>query len=98
LGARDVLVINDTRVIPARLYAEPKGQMKNRIELLLTRQLPSSSDAQMWEAWCKPAKRVKVADQLRFSPLLTATVMSGEKRSWSATFTRLAGLHHASHI
>jgi len=72
LGPRDVLVINDTRVIPARLYAEPKGQMKNRIELLLTKQL----DSQMWEAWCKPAKRVKAEDQLRFSPLLTATVMA----------------------
>ena len=72
LGPRDVLVINDTRVIPARLYAEPKGQMKNRIELLLTKQL----DDQMWEAWCKPAKRVKAEDQLRFSPLLTATVMA----------------------
>src|SRR5438445_608045 len=34
----DVLVINDTRVIPARLYAKPKGEMKKRIEFLLTRQ------------------------------------------------------------
>jgi S-adenosylmethionine:tRNA ribosyltransferase-isomerase len=87
LGARDVLVINDTRVIPARLYAEPKGQMKNRIELLLTRQL----DDQMWEAWCKPAKRVKTADRLRFSPLLTATVMA--KRDDGTIVVRFEGPH-----
>jgi S-adenosylmethionine:tRNA ribosyltransferase-isomerase len=87
LGARDVLVVNDTRVIPARLYAEPKGQMKNRIELLLTRQL----DDQMWEAWCKPAKRVKTADQLRFSPLLTATVMA--KRDDGTIVVRFEGPH-----
>ncbi|HKR65192.1 MAG TPA: S-adenosylmethionine:tRNA ribosyltransferase-isomerase, partial [Thermoanaerobaculia bacterium] len=29
LNAGDVLVLNDTRVIPARLFAKPKGQMKN---------------------------------------------------------------------
>jgi S-adenosylmethionine:tRNA ribosyltransferase-isomerase len=91
LGARDVLVINDTRVIPARLYAEPKGQMKNRIELLLTRQLPSSSDAQMWEAWCKPAKRVKAGDQLRISPILTAAVMA--KRDDGTVVVRFEGPH-----
>jgi len=87
LGARDVLVINDTRVIPARLYAEPKGQMKNRIELLLTRQ----SDDQMWEAWCKPAKRVKAGDQLRFSPILTAAVMA--KRDDGTVVVRFEGPH-----
>jgi S-adenosylmethionine:tRNA ribosyltransferase-isomerase len=87
LGARDVLVINDTRVIPARLYAEPKGQMKNRIELLLTKRL----DDQMWEAWCKPAKRVHVSDQLRFSPLLIAIVM--DKRDDGTIVVRFEGPH-----
>src|ERR1041385_1297685 len=87
LDPRDVLVINDTRVIPARLYAEPKGQMKNRIELLLTKQL----DDQMWEAWCKPAKRVHMNDELRFSPLLTAHVMA--KRDDATTVVRFDGPH-----
>ena len=40
LDASDVLVINDTRVIPARLYAQHR-----RIEFLLTRQL----DERTWE-------------------------------------------------
>jgi S-adenosylmethionine:tRNA ribosyltransferase-isomerase len=71
LGAGDVLVINDTRVIPARLYAEPKGQMKQRIELLLTRQ----RDPMTWETWCKPARRVRPGDRLRFSDSLSAEVL-----------------------
>src|ERR1700692_524984 len=35
----DVLVINDTRVIPARLFAKPKGGMSRPIEILLTRRV-----------------------------------------------------------
>ncbi len=67
----DVVVINDTRVIPARLFAEPKGQMKRRIEVLLTRQL----DANTWETWANPARRIRGGDDLRFSDRLTARVV-----------------------
>jgi len=70
LGPRDVVVINDTRVIPARLYARPKGQMKNPIEFLLTRK----RDEETWETWCKPAKRLRAGDRVIFSERLTATV------------------------
>jgi S-adenosylmethionine:tRNA ribosyltransferase-isomerase len=71
LSPGEVLVINDTRVIPARLYARPKGQMKNPIEFLLVRQ----RDALTWEAWCKPAKRVRAGDQVTFSDKLAAHVL-----------------------
>lgn len=81
----DVLVINDTRVIPARLYAKPKGQMKNLIEFLLTRQL----DDVMWESWCKPAKRVHIGDRVEFSEALAATVM--EKRDDGTVVIRFEG-------
>ena len=67
----DVLVINDTRVIPARLFAEPKGNMTRRIEVLLTRQLEPS----LWEVWLNPAKRVREGDILRFSPALAGRVV-----------------------
>lgn len=71
LAPRDVLVINDTRVIPARLYARPKGQMTNPIELLLTRQREDGT----WETWCRPAKRVRPGDVVTFSDTLTAEVL-----------------------
>ena len=70
----DVVVINDTRVIPARLFADPKGQMQRRIEVFLTRQI----DERTWEAWANPAKRLHDNDELRFSDQLTARVV--EKR------------------
>jgi len=66
----DVLVINDTRVIPARLFARPRGLMKNPIELLLTRQREEGT----WETWCRPAKRVRAGDRLVFSDTLAAEV------------------------
>ncbi|HET8797232.1 MAG TPA: S-adenosylmethionine:tRNA ribosyltransferase-isomerase, partial [Thermoanaerobaculia bacterium] len=75
LGARDVLVLNDTRVIPARLFARPKGQMKNPIEFLLTRQ----RDAQTWETWCRPAKRVKRGDVVTFSDALQAEIVEKDE-------------------
>lgn len=75
LGDRDVLVINDTRVIPARLFAQPKGAMKNPIEFLLTRE----RDPVTWETWCRPAKRVKPGDRVTFSDALSAEVLEKEE-------------------
>jgi S-adenosylmethionine:tRNA ribosyltransferase-isomerase len=75
LSPGDVLVINDTRVIPARLYAQPKGQMTRPIEFLLTRE----RDPATWEAWCKPAKRVKPRDVVTFSDALSAEVIEKEE-------------------
>ncbi|HXH40847.1 MAG TPA: tRNA preQ1(34) S-adenosylmethionine ribosyltransferase-isomerase QueA [Thermoanaerobaculia bacterium] len=68
----EVLVINDTRVIPARLFARPKAGMSRPIEILLTRRLALP---EVWEAWCKPAKRVKAGDELIFSDTLRARVL-----------------------
>ena len=75
LSEGDVLVLNDTRVIPARLYAKPKGQMTNPIEFLLTRE----RDPATWETWCKPAKRVKPGDVVTFSETLSAEVIEKEE-------------------
>ncbi|HYI10087.1 MAG TPA: tRNA preQ1(34) S-adenosylmethionine ribosyltransferase-isomerase QueA [Thermoanaerobaculia bacterium] len=75
LSKGDVLVINDTRVIPARLYAQPKGQMTRPIEFLLTRE----RDPVTWETWCKPAKRVKPGDVVTFSESLSAEVVEKEE-------------------
>jgi S-adenosylmethionine:tRNA ribosyltransferase-isomerase len=82
LNAGDVLVINDTRVIPARLFAKPKGGMSRPIEILLTRQ----RDGGVWEAWCKPAKRVKAGDELVFSDTLRARVMKKDEGTVTIEF------------
>ena len=84
LGPRDVLVINDTRVIPARLFAQPKPGMQRPIEVLLTRE----REPMLWEAWCRPAKRVRPGDALSFSDRLTATVL---EKSEGTIVIRFAG-------
>lgn len=71
LAPDDVLVINDTRVIPARLFARPLRGMSRPIEVLLTRERAGG----VWEAWAKPAKRIKVGDELHFSGRLVAKVL-----------------------
>ncbi|WP_138752377.1 tRNA preQ1(34) S-adenosylmethionine ribosyltransferase-isomerase QueA [Paenibacillus sinopodophylli] len=71
----DVLVLNDTRVIPARLTGI-KSDTGAKIELLLLKQLEGDS----WEALGKPAKRLKVGTALSFgddgqgNPLLRAVI------------------------
>ncbi|GAK32959.1 S-adenosylmethionine:tRNA ribosyltransferase-isomerase [alpha proteobacterium Q-1] len=59
----DVLVSNDTRVIPARLFGR-KGEAK--IEVTLHRRL----DDQSWIAFARPAKKCKIGDQIDFDGLI----------------------------
>lgn len=70
----DLVVINDTRVIPARLLASPRRGMTRPIEILLTRRIAPLR----WECWCKPARRVRPGDRLTFSSRLQAEAL--EKR------------------
>ncbi len=70
LRAGDLLVLNDTRVLPARLLAAPNGNMTRPIELLLIREL----EPLQWEAWCKPARRVNRGDTLHFADDFKAVI------------------------
>ena len=58
----DVLVINDSKVIPARLYGHAEGREEAKIELLLLRQ----SELDTWECLVKPGKRAKVGSRSVF--------------------------------
>lgn len=67
----DTLVINDSKVIPARLYGEVEGRPDAGIELLLLRQ----RDLDVWETLVRPGKRAKIGMRLTFGDgLLQATV------------------------
>ena len=66
----DVLVINDTRVIPARLYGIKKGTDR-AVEFLLLRR--TSLDT--WDIICKPGKKLRVGDEVVFSEKLSAAIM-----------------------
>ena len=57
----DVLVMNNTRVYPARLYAT-KDKSQSKVEVFLLREL--SDD--LWEAMDKPARKVRIGNKLIF--------------------------------
>ncbi len=61
LKTGDVLVLNNTRVIPARLIGEKEGT-DGKIEVLLLKML----ELNVWEALVKPGKRLKVGQKVRF--------------------------------
>ncbi len=60
LGSNDLLVLNDTKVIPARIYGlDPQGR---KVELLLLRELEPG----VWEALSQPSRRAKVGVRLSY--------------------------------
>ncbi|VEE80723.1 S-adenosylmethionine:tRNA ribosyltransferase-isomerase [Streptococcus milleri] len=67
----DALVMNDTRVLPARLHGE-KPETGGHVELLLLK----NTEGDNWEVLAKPAKRLKVGAAISFGDgRLTATVL-----------------------
>lgn len=77
LQAGDVIILNDTRVLPARLFGV-KADTGAKVEVLLLRNLEGDT----WEALVKPGKRIKQGSVLHFGaseangqPLLAATVL-----------------------
>jgi S-adenosylmethionine:tRNA ribosyltransferase-isomerase len=66
----DVLVINETKVLPARLYAY-KEKTNGRIEIFLLRQL----NERIWEALVKPARKVRVGNRLKMEEGVTLDVI-----------------------
>ena len=76
LKPSDTLVINDSRVIPARIYGEKVREgdfvsSPSKIETLLLKQISQNK----WEVLLKPAKKIKIGGQINYSDILTATVL-----------------------
>ncbi|MDP5872746.1 tRNA preQ1(34) S-adenosylmethionine ribosyltransferase-isomerase QueA [Streptococcus mutans] len=61
LNSGDALVMNDTRVLPARLHGE-KTVTHGHVELLLLKNIQGDQ----WEVLAKPAKRLKVGSHISF--------------------------------
>jgi S-adenosylmethionine:tRNA ribosyltransferase-isomerase len=62
LNEGDTLVVNNSKVIPARLYGHVEGREDAKIELLLLR----SHSLDVWETLVKPGKRAKIGSRLVF--------------------------------
>ena len=105
LRAGDLLVLNDSRVIPARLYARRAGlatQEKSPapsglVEVLLTARLAGENE---WSTLVKPAKKVQVGETLVFGAqgldevlLRAAVVGAGEFGERTLRFDAVEDFH-----
>lgn len=70
LNEGDLLVVNDSRVLPARIFGI-KDETGARVEFLLLKQISGNR----WETLCKPGKKARVGARFTFGDgLLRATV------------------------
>lgn len=82
LRSGDILVMNDTRVIPARLMGR-KGDGK--MEVTLHQQV----DARTWKAFARPAKKLKIGSRIDFAGDLAADVVAkGDGGEVTLSFNR----------
>lgn len=71
LNEGDCLVVNDSRVIPARIYGV-KAEIGARVEFLLLKQVSGNK----WETLCKPGKKAKEGTKFTFGDgIMTAEVV-----------------------
>ncbi|HCX63905.1 MAG TPA: tRNA preQ1(34) S-adenosylmethionine ribosyltransferase-isomerase QueA [Eubacteriaceae bacterium] len=69
LKENDVMVLNNTRVMPARLFGKnPKRQ--GMVEILLLKRM----DAQKWEVMVKPGKKAKIGNEIIFGDRLKGVI------------------------
>ncbi|MPW24554.1 tRNA preQ1(34) S-adenosylmethionine ribosyltransferase-isomerase QueA [Alkalibaculum sp. M08DMB] len=70
LDKGDTLVLNNTRVMPARLFGK-RVETGAVIEILLLK----SVEGNVWETLVKPGKKAKVGVEIKFSEKLTGTII-----------------------
>jgi len=73
LGPSDMLVVNDTKVIPAQLFGTRAARAEGdpvTIEATLHKEMSEGC----WRAFVRPAKRLREGDVIAFGDLLSATV------------------------
>src|SRR5215218_11363094 len=59
----DVLVLNNTKVIPSRLYGlRVREETAARVEIMLHKR----EGADRWRAFARPAKKLNIGDRIRF--------------------------------
>jgi len=86
LGPGDLLVLNDSRVIPARLIG--KRRDGGEAEVLLLR--PLDNERHRWEALIRPARRLDIGSQVRFDG--SALLVSIDERHDEMSIVRLNGV------
>jgi S-adenosylmethionine:tRNA ribosyltransferase-isomerase len=73
LGRGDCVALNDSRVLPSRLFGH-KGDREARLQIFLVK--PLTEDAQEWTALVRPGRKVRRGDVIHFEGGLQAEVVS----------------------
>ncbi|WCL52865.1 tRNA preQ1(34) S-adenosylmethionine ribosyltransferase-isomerase QueA [Gimibacter soli] len=71
LTADDILVFNDTRVIPGRLFGK-RGDAK--VEVTLHKRV----DTTVWDVFARPARKCRLGDKLDFAGLIAEVISVGD--------------------
>ncbi|MBI1362697.1 MAG: tRNA preQ1(34) S-adenosylmethionine ribosyltransferase-isomerase QueA [Proteobacteria bacterium] len=80
LNAGDLIVFNDTRVIPARIFgARPKADEPGEVKVELLLHKPVDLEESIWQAFARPAKRLKEGNEILFADGVTAKVLSRQE-------------------
>jgi len=72
LRPHDCLILNDSRVIPSRLYGR-REHGTGKVEIFLTK--PVSSDGLTWEALVHPGRKMRTGERVIISDDLTAEIL-----------------------
>ncbi len=70
LRKNDLLILNNTKVFPARLFAT-KDRTDAKVEVFLLRELAEN----LWEVIVRPARKVRIGNKLVFTPKLVCDVI-----------------------
>ena len=76
VSKNDLLVFNNTRVMPCRLIGQrirsPSGSIKTKVSVTLNKVI----EGNLWATFCKPLKKLKKGDTIIFSEDLSSEVVS----------------------
>jgi S-adenosylmethionine:tRNA ribosyltransferase-isomerase len=93
LNHGDVLVINDSKVIPARLFG--KKQTGAIVEILLLVKKESKKESETWEVLLKPAKRLHKNDIILLGENCEAKIITRiSDKKWLMEFSALDGFEN----
>jgi len=70
----DCLVLNNTKVFPARLHGRRSTPSGAQVEVFLVRAL--NSEETEWQALVRPAKRVRIGEKILFGEELSAEILA----------------------
>lgn len=76
LKSGDCLVLNDSRVFPARLFGR-KDDYHRDVEVFLVQ--PASPDRKLWNVLVRPGRKLPPGTKIRFSDTLTCDILEAGK-------------------